>query len=132
MLSNLKHLKIFEELELYTSNIPESASNTYAIKGPQLDYSFSSLINIKEVATKAASLDNVKDAISMLQDYINKNERELKESMYILNKIKAPIMFYSMMYPVVEKWGFDMLNGDSIETDFGNTEDLEDLKNIDF
>ncbi len=103
MLNNLKHLKIFEE--------HGPPAYTTSLEG----HDFSSLINIKDVATKAASLDNVEDAISMLQNYIDKNEKGIKESLYILNKFRAPIMFYSMMYPVIDKWGFDILNKDSIE-----------------
>jgi hypothetical protein len=120
MLNNLKHLKIFEE--------HEPSAHTASPEGRD----FSSLSNIKDVAIKAASLDNVEDAISMLQNYIDKNESEIKNSMYILNRFSAPIMFYSMMYPVIDKWGFDILNKNSIEFDSEEDNGFEDLESLDF
>ena len=117
MTQNLKHIKVFEEAVL-NSNKPSV---------------FTPLFKLKEVAEEAASFDDYRKGIIMIQNHLKNNESQIANALNAIEKLpglfgnrKYMINVYSLMFPFIERWASDILN-----KELSNDIELDKDSNID-
>lgn len=96
---NNKHIKVFE-----------SNKTLGAITNP--------LVKLKEVATKAAGLDNYVDGARMINDFIEKNLNDIVDSMTIANADRFTLNIADLIYPFYNRFGEEIIKStlDDLET----------------
>ena len=97
------------------------------------------LIKLKNIAAKAASLNNYMDGARMIQSYINDHQYDLKNSMEIINATFNEISIGDLLYPYYNRFGEEILKSQLSEIDkdeedkedhFNIEDDLEDLDDL--